>query len=408
LKQTVAVLLFVSCFHFAAIAQDTTKTTNDTATGYPQQDIVDFFKSKFKKQQVVVDTLIKGKLPNSDFTYTILPAIGYTLQTRLAIILAGNLTFNTSQVPNQKLSSIYGNIAFTQNRQFTVPIQSNIWTKNNKFNFVGDMRFMIYPQSTFGLGGTNDLVKDENKMSYQYFRFYQTVLTEFRKNLYGGIGYMLDLRWAIHEDGYADGHESDFAKYNPQTESVSSGIALNMLYDNRSNAINPDKGFYSNLIYRINPTWMGSNSSWQSILLDVRKYFQLSKKMHRVLGFWSYNWIVTSGNPPYLDLPSTAWDAYTNTGRGFIQGRFRSKKMLYLESEFRTDITRNGLLGAVAFFNVQSFDEWPQGGFQYLQPAGGFGLRIKLNRISNTNVTIDYGFGKGGSHGLFINVGEIF
>jgi hypothetical protein len=394
-----------------SIAQDSTATAiSDTAHTYPQMDIVDFFRSLFKRNKIdiPVDTPIKGTLPNSNFTYTLLPAVGYTLQTRLAVILAGNVTFKTSDLPDQKLSSVYANVAFTQNRQFTVPIQTNLWSKNNRYNFVGDLRYMIYPQSTFGLGGNNDKVKDENKMTFTYLRFYETVLKEVKKDFYAGIGYMLDYRWNISEQGHSDGRTSDFELYGAQSKSVASGLALSMLFDNRPNAIYPLRGFYASATYRYNPTWMGSNSQWQSLLLDMRKYFQLSKRMHRVLAFWSYNWIVTQGNPPYLDLPSTAWDAYTNTGRGFIQGRFRSKKMLYIESEFRTDITRNGLLGAVVFANLQSFDEWPTGGFQYLQPAAGFGLRIKLNRISDTNVTIDYGFGKGGSQGLFINVGEIF
>jgi hypothetical protein len=45
---------------------------------------------------------------------------------------------------------------------------------------------------------------------------------------------------------------------------------------------------------------------------------------------------------------------------------------------------------------------------QGIQPGYGPGLRIKLNTISKTNISIDYGFGREGSRGLFIDVGEIF
>ena len=41
-------------------------------------------------------------------------------------------------------------------------------------------------------------------------------------------------------------------------------------------------------------------------------------------------------------------------------------------------------------------------------PAGGFGLRIKINKYSNTNLCIDYGFGIRGSRGIFLNMGEVF
>jgi hypothetical protein len=38
----------------------------------------------------------------------------------------------------------------------------------------------------------------------------------------------------------------------------------------------------------------------------------------------------------------------------------------------------------------------------------GAGIRIKLNKHSNTNVAIDYAFGQGGSQGIFMNLGEVF
>jgi hypothetical protein len=41
-------------------------------------------------------------------------------------------------------------------------------------------------------------------------------------------------------------------------------------------------------------------------------------------------------------------------------------------------------------------------------PAGGFGLRIKVNKKTNTNLAIDYAIGVDGSRGLFVNLGEIF
>jgi outer membrane protein assembly factor BamA len=344
----------------------------------------------------------------SNVQYSILPAIGYTLQTRLAVILAGNMTFKLSKKPGQKTSSIYANVAATQNRQLTLPLQTNIWTANNKFNLVGDYRYYVYPQSTYGLGGNNDYRMDADPMSFQYFRLYQSVMTEVGKNLYAGVGYYLDKRWNITETGYSDGRVSDYQLYGAQASSLSSGLGISLLHDSRINAINPFNGLYANVIYRVNPTWMGSNSNWQSLLVDVRKYFRLSQNLHRVLALWSYNWIITKGDPPYLDLPSTMWDSYTNTGRGFIQGRFRSKQMYYLEAEFRSDITRDGLLGGVLFANMQSLSEWPQHALKYVQPAAGFGLRVKLNKHSGTNLSVDYAFGKGGSRGLFINVGELF
>jgi len=43
-----------------------------------------------------------------------------------------------------------------------------------------------------------------------------------------------------------------------------------------------------------------------------------------------------------------------------------------------------------------------------MQVGYGPGLRVKLSKVSKTNVDIDYGFGNQGSKGLFLTIGEVF
>jgi hypothetical protein len=180
------------------------------------------------------------------------------------------------------------------------------------------------------------------------------------------------------------------------------------LLDSRDNAINPLKGAYAALQYRDNYEFLGSNTAWRSLIIDVRKYFRFPEGTDNVLALWSYDWLILSGKPGYLDLPSTQWDSNSATGRGYIQGRFRGAQMVYFESEYRFKITRNGILGGVVFLNGESFSAAPGTHLQSIQPGYGPGLRLKLNKTSNTNITIDYGFGRQESNGLFIDVGEAF
>jgi hypothetical protein len=119
------------------------------------------------------------------------------------------------------------------------------------------------------------------------------------------------------------------------------------VYDSRKNPINPANGALVSLVWRNNLSWLGSNSNWQSLVTDMRKYVTWPAGSKNVLAFWNYNWIVLHGKPPYLDLPSTGWDNFNNTGRGFIQGRYRGNVMLYLETEYRFRITQSGFLGGV-------------------------------------------------------------
>jgi hypothetical protein len=82
--------------------------------------------------------------------------------------------------------------------------------------------------------------------------------------------------------------------------------------------------------------------------------------------------------------------------------------MEYLEAEDRFAISRNGLIGGVVFFNVESFKKNLAPSFNDFNPGFGTGIRIKLNKNSNTNICIDYGFGLHGSQGIAVNVGEVF
>jgi hypothetical protein len=368
----------------------------------PLKDLADVVSSLFKKN--------KGVSPATETAagksvFSGVAAIGYTLQTKIAGTVAGNIAFRPDT--NARFSTITSNITYTQNKQFFWPIQSSIWTKNKNYVFVGDFRYYKYPQSTFGLG-TNSIVESEDPMSYQFFRFYEIVLKKITGDFYGGIGYILDYRWRISHTGTFNRTESDFEKYGPAGKTISSGITINGLYDTRDNPINAQQGFYTSLQLRNNIEALGSNNNWRSLIVDMRKYFRLPASSNNVLAFWSYNWLVLSGKPPYLDLPSNGWDSYNSTGRGYIQGRFRGAQMVYLESEYRFNLSANGLFGAAFFGNAQTFSGAPGTGLQQVRPGFGTGLRIKIKKTSRTNLAIDYGFGTEGSKGLFISVGEYF
>ncbi|MEO8173563.1 MAG: hypothetical protein ABI581_10785, partial [Sediminibacterium sp.] len=80
--------------------------------------------------------------------------------------------------------------------------------------------------------------------------------------------------------------------------------------------------------------------------------------------------------------------------------------LLYFESEYRRDITDNGLFGFVVFANVNSVTDI-NNRFSGLNPAGGAGLRIKFSKGSRTNIGIDFGISKD-YNSIILNLGEAF
>jgi hypothetical protein len=142
--------------------------------------------------------------------------------------------------------------------------------------------------------------------------------------------------------------------------------------------------------------------------IDLRKYFSLRSDGRNILALWSFNWLTSGGKTPYLLLPSTGWDDNFNTGRGYIQGRFRGNDMGYLEAEDRITLSRNGLFGMVVFVNAETFSKNLASRYDNIAPGFGTGIRIKLNKHSGANICVDYGIGLQGSQGFSVNLGEVF
>ena len=365
-------------------------------------DIVDFLRTscRLRLRPHEADKLASG----GHFVWVI-PQVGYSLPTGVLGQILGNVTFRR---PGANLSSVVSSATYTQQQQSLLTITSTIWTPGNRWVFVGDWRLMHYPQATYGLGmytSTERVVS----MDYSYLRFYQSVLRRIRPALYAGFGYQFDDHWDIRSwDGRHDRTKISGYEYGIEGRSISSGIAMQLLYDNRSNSINPTGGQVLNLLVRTNKTALGSDTDYSSMLIDARTYLHLRAGSPNILALWSYNALTLSGNPPFLDLPSTGWDATSNLGRGYIQGRFRGKRLLYAEAEYRFQISRSGLLGGVVFANAQSVTQPLTQQFERIAPAGGVGVRIRMNKVTRANLCIDYAVGVGGSHGLFFNLGEVF
>jgi len=370
-----------------------------------QLDIIDIWWKIIRKP--VVETCEPGK-ELWKLHPSILPGFGYSLATKFEGAIGANVGFYTDTGTNAKLSVINTSITYSQKNQIILPILSNIWTKGNKYNLIGDWRFYKFPEYTYGLGGQTS-IQNYTQLNYNCIILHQAVLKHIStSNFYVGGAYNLDYHWNISETGYSPGVITDFQKYGRPTSSVSSGFSVNALYDSRLNSINPSQSFYSSISFCPYVDLLWNKSNYRSLLIDTRKYFKPSKKSDNILAFWTYDWFTFNGNAPYLDLPSTGWDPYSNMGRGYIQSRLKGKNLIYLEAEYRFRILKNGLLGGVVFTNAQSVTDWPSNKFTMIYPAVGTGIRIKINKHSATNLAIDYAWGIGGSNGIFVNLGEVF
>ncbi|RYZ21821.1 MAG: hypothetical protein EOO16_11430 [Chitinophagaceae bacterium] len=380
-------------------------TAQETAVSRPQPgpeqqtDIVDLRRRLFGNSAPRTDS--------GQSQFSLIPGVGFAPASGLSFSLTAVSTFRPKGgTGTEKLSNIIGSASASVKGQIVLQGNAVVFSRGDRRHFLAEWRYMRYPSPTWGLGPASEEAA-QYKVDFDYLKLHQAYLWRVGRNLYAGPGLFGDLLWRISEQLPA-GQGTDFKSYGIRHQERALGPALRVLYDSRVNAVNPGGGTYASLALRSVLEELGSTNSWQSAQIDLRHYLPVGRRGN-VLAFWNYDWLTLGGNrPPYLLLPSTGWDDNYNTGRGYQQGRYRGRNLLYLESEFRFGLTRNGLLGAVAFANAQAFPDDPLKGIGRVLPGAGAGLRVKLNKYSGTNLAFDYGFGAGGSQFLALNVGEVF
>lgn len=384
------------------MAQTPVDTTNVFVDTTGQRDLIDIIRPIFT---------FKPRKHNEkkEIYFSFLPISTDVPGASKALVTSTTAGFYLGNRDSTYLSTVTFAPYFNLKGRFGLPIHSSVWVNNNNYNIQGDTRFLVYPQYTWGLGGGQP-ENDRELVNYDYIRFYQSVLKRITPYLYAGIGYDMDYYLNINTGTSTPLDQFTGYKYGTTlgNNSFSSGLTLNLLYDTRQNLFNPIPGMYANIIYRQNTSIIGSDNNTQSVYIDLRKYISLNESGPKnQFAFWTYYWTTIGPGTPYLNLPSIGNDPYQRSGRGIEQNRYRGQSLLYFESEYRRDITSNGLLGFVIFANINSVTQPNSRSFAYLNPAAGTGLRIKFNKKSNTNICMDYGFSRGYSD-LTLGLGEAF
>ncbi|HEU4649581.1 MAG TPA: BamA/TamA family outer membrane protein [Gemmatimonadales bacterium] len=347
-------------------------------------------------------------MPERKVLLTVLPAFSANPSVGLLLGVSGTAVTRLGPPPATNLTVLSASINFTTKNQMNLLLRSNVFLPRNRLKLEGDWRYLDTNQPTYGLGPAQPSSAEAN-MDFRLLRLYETVFFAVGPQTLIGPGYHLDYHFDI-VDRRAQSGPTPFLEYNggqTVTSTTASGLSFNALHDSRDNPINPTAGILVSASFRIFPKALGSDQTWQSLQGEVRVYPRLPGQRRRILAFWGLAWL-TFGTAPYLDLPAIGWDYANRSGRGYAQGRIRGTDMLYAEAEYRVTLSRNGLWGAAAFLNLTSASAPGARTLPSPDLGGGIGLRVKLNKHSDTNITIDFAAGAQGSGGIFLGTGEAF
>jgi outer membrane protein assembly factor BamA len=410
---------------FAGKAQEDAAVVSDTAC--VQQDLADVIRTALRKPP-------KANVEMGSIL--LVPIIGSNPATGFMYGIGGQYAFKVGGAET-RYSLLSGSVQFTTKSQQIFLLKNNIYTKNNNIFFTGDWRYMVYSQSTYGLGtnapeggvldyqlnlGGLETSEEElaQPLKFNFLRFYQSVSFRIKKTFYIGTGYFLDYYFNIEDeklrldpgDSLITSHYaySKFYGFNEQ-EYYSSALNVNVISDTRDNMINPYKGHFLMISWRGSLELLGNQNNANFLSVEWRSFHPLSPRNPRhLIAFWALGNFSPEGEFPYLILPATAFDQRSRSARGYTQGRYRGNNLLYAESEYRFPISScNGLWGGVLFLNASTASHPQQsvGLFDYIKPGYGFGLRLMVDKKSRTNLAIDFGFGDK-STGFYLAAAETF
>jgi hypothetical protein len=177
-------------------------------------------------------------------------------------------------------------------------------------------------------------------------------------------------------------------------------LGLAIENDSRNSQFYPTRGGRLNFTADLFRKGVGSDRNYTRYQLEFHRNPSLSPR--QVLAYRFYACAV-NGPVPIYDL---CLYGLANDIRGYTTGRYRDRRMFAGQAEYRLELPKRfgvvafagagGVAPTIAAFRGDS-----------LLPAGGAGVRFKLDKKNHINFRLDYAVGKEGK-AYYIGVGEAF
>jgi len=333
-----------------------------------------------------------------NYSFIVLPLIFSTPETSWGFGGATNVTFRfKGQKPTARPSQFQVGFAYTLNQQFLSYLPFQLFFKDEKYKFYGELGYYRFVYFFFG-NGSETLEENEEKFNVNFPRVRLNGLYGINKKWFVGLRYWLDDYdiVGVEEGGLLDTDESIIGREG----GLLSGGGIVVNYDTRDHLFTPSKGILAELVLFANDKILGSDFNFQKLYLDVAAYFPMGKNKTFAAQIYTE---LTGGNPPFNQLSLLGGPKRM---RGYLEGRFRDKQYLTTQVEYRfplfwrfgmTAFATTGRVGPTIgdLFN----DSWD---YTY-----GLGLRVLLDDKARINLRIDAGFGRETS-GFYLTIGEAF
>lgn len=328
-----------------------------------------------------------------------LPIIFYMPETRWGIGAGGLFTYRPKGSQEKSRPSSFSFTAYyTQNKQYGFEISPELYLIEETYLINAYFKISKFPTKFFGIGNdTPDSMEEDYspRTSNLNLTFQRKIVK--KANVYAGVQYKFEHFNILKVE--TDRMLS--TKEIPGSEGGTlSALGFILNWDSRDNIFFPHSGNYFQLTVDFYSPTLGSDFSFTSFKLNLRKYLPVLDS--HVLALQTVIQSVT-GTPPFHKLSQLGGE---NIMRGYYSGRYRDKILVAVQAEYRLPIWKR--LGMVAFAGLgdvaDTLGNIRLGSFKY---SVGLGIRFTVVPKEGTNLRLDYGFGKKTS-GTYFTVLEAF
>jgi outer membrane protein assembly factor BamA len=318
-----------------------------------------------------------------------LPVVYYLPETSLAFGFAGVSTFKTK--PTQSRFSLVQMAGiYTLRKQFLFTTLFDLFLKDEKYRFIGDVYISRYYYNFYGIGRPS--LKDDFE---RYLAFYpSTKLAFYRKISSKSKLGLLHQYQGIGKIDYIEGGTIDRLDPIGKNGGTISNLGMGFLYEGRDNLMSPTRGnFFEAQFYKAAP-FIGSDFNYYKFNLDVRKYISLGKNITLANQLFLSE---ITGDAPFYDYNQIG---STFKMRGMSERRYRDKALLAYQSELRLPIYKRFRINLFGSFGHvgSTIRDIPLNNLEY---AYGIGLRYVLNKVDKTMIRVDIGRSREGTNFYF-------
>ena len=298
---------------------------------------------------------------------------------------------------NQKPSTYSAFFTVTQRKQVVVGTGLERYWADERYQLQGGVMFSKFPDTFFGLGNNTDADMSED-YTPRTFAASASLRREIAPDLRLGpnASYVYQEMTEVEEGGILARGELPGSNGGTLVQ-----VGMSAAWDLRDNIVYPHSGSLSELGFTVSDDAIGSDFSFTTWTIDLRRYFSPSRsQVIAVRGLATF----MMGTPPFQAL---AMLGGSNVMRGYYAGRFRERQRYVLQGEYRLGFWKR--MGLAAFADVGDVaHDVADFHFDQMRFAGGLGLRLLLSKSEGVTLRADFGTGDDGSTGTYLSILEAY